>query len=114
MWNWIAEHIVTNERTMNIGTLKQEYIEMQGDDLQEMYTHNHCYLCAYTDVNCRRCPLSWPSDVITYMCECGYYFDDGLYTRCLNLYASGEWKLQAQLAYEIANLPERKMSNEKH
>ena len=109
MWNWIAEQIVTNERTMNIGTLKQEYIEMQGDDLQEMYTHNHCYLCNYTDINCSECPLLWPSDAKEYQCEYGY-FGEGLYRRCLNLSSSDEWKLQAELVYEIANLPERKMS----
>ena len=107
MWNWIAEQIVTNERTMDIALLKVRYIKMQGDDIQKMYFHNNCYLCYYTDVNCIRCPLSWPSDACEYMCECGY-FGEGLYSRCLNLYRTDKWKLQAELAYEIANLPERK------
>lgn len=35
MWNWIAEEIVTNERTRKIGTLKRIYIERQGDDRQK-------------------------------------------------------------------------------
>lgn len=106
MWNWIARQILSDERTMNIGKLKQKYIEMQGDDIRKMYLHNNCYLCHYTDVNCIRCPLSWPSHATDYMCEFGY-IASGLYLRCLDLYGSGEWKLQAELAYEIANLPER-------
>lgn len=114
MWNWIAEQIVNEERTMNIATLKNTYVDMQGDILK-LYTCNNCYLCGYTHVNCIECPLLWPSHAINYQCEYGYVLsnrdnDIGLYSRCLNLYSSGEWKLQAQLAYEIANLPERKMS----
>ena len=105
MWNWIADQIVTNERTMNIAMLKNNYIGMQGDILK-LYTCNNCYLCHFTDINCTKCPLSWPSDACDYMCEFGY-FGEGLYSRCLNLMNSGKWKLQAELAYEIANLPER-------
>ena len=114
MWNWIAEQIVTNERTMNIAMLKNNYIGMQGDILK-LYTCNNCYLCAYTKVNCEECPLLWPSHANNYKCEYGYILSNrdnstGLYSRCLNLMDSGKWKLQAQLAYEIANLPEREIS----
>lgn len=112
MWNWIAEQIVTNEHTMNIASLKSDYIDMQGDT-QKMCYHNYCYLCKYTDVDCRKCPLLWPSDAKEYQCEHDY-IDKGLYYRACDLYGKGSWKIQAQLAYEIANLPERKMSNEKH
>ena len=112
MWKWIAEQIVNEEHTKDIASLKSNYIDMQGDT-QKMYFHNNCYLCKYTDVNCSRCPLLWPSDAFNYQCEYGY-IGEGLYFRCLDLNGSDEWKLQAQLAYEIANLPERKMSNEKH
>lgn len=119
MWNWIAEVILNDERTRNIGMLKQMYIEMQGDDMLKMYTRNNCYLCYYADINFTKCPLLWPSDATSFMCEYGlrildYHFEEGLYSRCLNLYRTDKWKLQAELAYEIANLPERKMSNEKH
>ena len=113
MWKWIAEQIVNAEHTMNIATQKSTYINMQCDDRQKMYMHNNCYLCNYTDVNCSECPLLWPSDAKEYQCEHGY-IDKGLYYQCCDLYGSGKWKLQAELAYEIANLPERKMSNEKH
>ena len=109
MWNWIAQEIVNHEHTMNIATLKSIFIERQDDDRQKMYMHNNCYLCNYTDVNCNECPLLWPSDACDYLCEYGY-FGEGLYSRCLNLMNSGKWKLQAELAYEIANLPEREMS----
>lgn len=115
MWNWIAEEIVTNEHTMNIAMLKQMYIEMQGDELQKIHKHNNCYLCYFTDINCTKCPLLWPSDVSSFQCEAGLilpdgHIDEGLYCRCLKLYHSNKWELQAKLAYEIANLPEREMS----
>lgn len=106
MWTWIAEQIVNDEHTMNIAMLKQMYIGMQGGDLQEMYMHNNCYLCHFTDINCSECPLLWPSDVKEYQCEHGY-IDKGLYFRACDLYGKGSWKLQAELVYEIANLPER-------
>ena len=107
MWNWIAERILNDERTRNIASLKESYIHTQGELTIEMCGRNNCYLCYYTDVNCSRCPLLWPSDAKEYQCEHGY-IDKGLYFQCCNLYGSGNWKLQAQLAYEIANLPERK------
>lgn len=106
MWKWIAEQIVNYERTMNIASLKERYIDMQGELTVEMRERNNCYLCYYSDVNCSRCPLSWPSDALDYKCEHGY-FGEGLYSRCLNLYLTDKWGLQAELAYEIANLPER-------
>ena len=114
MWNWIAEQIVNNERTMNIVNLKQKYIDMQGELTIEMHARNNCYLCYYTDVNCIRCPLSWPSDACDYMCECGYRatigYRDGLYDKCCKLHYECDWELQATLCRKIANLPERKMS----
>jgi len=106
MWNWIAEQILNHVHTMNIGSLKAEYIGMQGEDTLEMHKHNNCYLCHYTDINCRSCPLSWPTNAANFKCEVGYY-DMGLYSRCANMTNTGNWRLQAELAYEIANLPER-------
>ena len=110
MWNWIAEQIVTYERTMNIGTLKEKYIEMQGDDTRKMYLTNNCYLCNYTDINCYKCPIIWPSEFERFQCEDSTilpngYIVDGLYTECRKLYLTNDWQSQAELARKIANLP---------
>ena len=122
MWKWIAEQIVTNERTMDIAILKRIYVDMQGDDAQEMHKYNNCYLCYYAKSGsrpgCRNCPLLWPSEANSLKCELGYKstngYSKGLYNKCFNLYDENDWQLQAKLCREIANLPERKMSNEKH
>lgn len=120
MWTWIAEQIVTNEHTMNIAMLKQMYIKMQCDDTEKMDSCNNCYLCCYTEVDCRECPLLWPSDSIDFKCEYGYRstngYSDGLYYKCCKLYYDRNlhyecgWELQVTLCRKIANLPEREMS----
>lgn len=115
MWNWIAEQIVTNERTMSIPQLKAKYIGTREVERKEIHKHNNCYLCYFTDIICTKCPLLWPSDASSFQCEAGWILpdgdiDNGLYSRCLDLYRTDKWKLQAYLAYEIANLPERKKS----
>lgn len=111
MWNWIAEEIVNEERTMNIGVLKQKFIERQGDDLEEMADYNNCYLCEYSGVSCKECPLVWPSDTTEFMCEYGIISNtglrNGLYRQCCVLDCTDDWKLQAHLACKIANLPEK-------
>ena len=110
MWNWIAEQIENEECTMGIGILKSKFLELQHDDTIDMKINNSCYLCCYSDSDCRNCPLVWPSDAHDLKCEAGY----GLYKQCRMLFYENDWQLQAKLCREIANLPERKMSNEKH
>lgn len=112
MWNWIAQQIENEKHTMNIGVLKANYVEHSGDNAIEMYKHNNCYLCNYTDINCYKCPLIWPSEFKSYQCEHGFqlpngYNRNGLYSECWHLNYTDDWQLQAKLAREIANLPEQ-------
>lgn len=112
MWNYIAQRIENEKNTMNIGTLKANYVEHSGDDIIEMSAHNKCYLCNYTDIHCRECPLIWPSDFKLYQCENGFllpngHISEGLYSECYHLQCTGDWQLQAELARKIANLPEK-------
>ena len=105
MWNWIAEQIENEKCAMRIGILKAKFLEMQGDDTTAMKAKCNCYLCYYTDYDCRNCPLVWPSDARDLKCEAGY----GLYKQCRMLFYENDWQLQAKLCREIANLPEREM-----
>lgn len=119
MWNWIAEQIENEQKVINIGILKTKFLEMQGDDTTAMKLKCNCYLCYYTDSDCRNCPLIWPSESDLLRCEQGYQlpngcYSEGLYKKCRTLDNRNHWKLQAILCRKIANLPERKMSNEKH
>lgn len=118
MWNWFAEQIENEQRTMNIGTLKSVFLERQGDDTIDMRIYHRCYLCYYSAGDCENCPLLWPSESQILKCEFGYVtiygYTKGLYNKCYMLYNSNYWQLQAKLCRKIANLPERKMSNEKH
>lgn len=112
MWNYIAQQIENEKHTMNIGELKSKYVEHSGDNAVEMYTHNNCYLCKYTDIKCYECPLIWSSEFKSYQCEYGFrlpngYISEGLYAECYHLYCTGDWQLQAELARKIANLPEK-------
>lgn len=65
-----------------------------------------CFLCAYTNYGCSECPLQWDSEMEEYMCENKYrhYDGKGLWLKCRD---SIDWKEQASLARQIANLPER-------
>lgn len=112
MWNYIAQQIENEKHTMKINVLKANYVKHSGDNAVEMDKHNNCYLCNYTDMNCRECPLIWPSEFKLFQCEAGFqlpngYISEGLYSKCCQLYCTGDWQSQAELARKIANLPER-------
>lgn len=120
MWNWIAKQIEKQQRTMDIYILKVKFIKLLGDYTLDIRLHHNCYLCYYSEGDCKICPLLWPSDAQRLKCELGYKYKSlngyskGLYNKCYNLFFEGNWELQAKLCRKIANLPERKMSNEKH
>lgn len=111
MWNWIAEEIVNEERTMNICVLKQKFIERQGEDTSDMKLNYNCYLCYYTRHYCINCPLLWPSESYALQCTFGYKtangYSEGLYKKCCMLGDRVDWQLQATLCRKIANLPEK-------
>lgn len=102
MWNWIADKIEEEKRDQDIFDLKEEYCNREGyNDIR-----SDCFCCGYTKYICDYCPIEWGSEVEYYMCLDKYeaYDDKGLYSLCCN---ESDWREQAKLARQIANLPER-------
>lgn len=102
MWNLIADEIEKEKEYQDIEDLKIEYCDREGfDDIE-----NNCFCCEYTNCVCEFCPIKWESKVENYMCVDKYKEDDyeGIYSICCD---EEDWKEQAKLARQIANLPER-------
>lgn len=98
MWNWIADYIEEKKEVQCIPTLKALYTSYHCDDVA-----NDCYCCEYVVntlkdrfTNCADCPIIWETDPDG-IC-------DGFYNPCLE---AESWQEQANLARQIANLPER-------
>lgn len=113
MWNWIADRIKERKQLVDVGNLKQDYIEQHNESV--LY---NCYMCEYCmsmlEVDedsmdrCKYCPLDWKS----YGDECGLYqcLDNndemGLYRKAD---VTAVWEEQYELCKKIANLKERKV-----
>lgn len=102
MWNWIADEIEKEKEVLKISNLKRIYC---GDN--DLHLLADCFCCEYNGNiwRCNQCPLTWgefntccPSDKLT-----------GMYDRVVNTLT---WQEQAELARQIANLPERKLEGE--
>lgn len=102
MWNWIADEIEKEKKYQDINCLKEEYCDREGF----CYLTNNCFCCEYTNINCSLCPIEWGSEVEDLMCLDQYkeYDNEGLYALCRD---ELDWREQAKLARQIANLPER-------
>lgn len=102
MWNWIADRIEEEKEFQYIGILKKEYCKNNNLTIK-----NECFCCEFTNGNCYNCPLNWGSNLAEYMCEQKYEEDDhkGLYSLCCEM--KDDWKRQAKLAREIANIQEK-------
>lgn len=102
MWNWIADKIEEEKRDQDIFDLKEEYCNREGyNDIR-----SDCFCCGYTKYICDYCPIEWGNEVEYFMCLDKYEDNDykGLYSLCCN---ESDWREQAKLARQIANLPER-------
>ena len=108
MWWWIAEETLKREKIV----YKEEYLEEYFPD-EDICCD--CFCCEYdkqktnseNDMKCKFCPLDWGSDCSTTQCvDKNYLAGEG------NLFALWEstldWKEAAELAKQIAELPERK------
>lgn len=101
MWNWIADRIEEEKEYQDIEDLKIEYCHDE-----EVRVKNNCFCCGYTKYICDYCPIEWGSEVEYFMCLDKYEDNDykGLYPLCCN---ESDWREQAKLERQIANLPER-------
>ena len=101
MWNWIAYETLKRERFVT----KQEAIEHFGWCESKM--RSRCWCCAYAykdkDWGCNKCPIQWPGG------RCYSFLNGvfGLYDDWCAMKESPKYKEAADLAYQIANLPER-------
>ena len=116
MWNWIADQL-ENGRSMTIGTLKEVYCDENEFDIL-----NNCFCCEFDAKQslycCENCPILWGTENIVhdYYCETGMtdyktetYFGEetGLWMLAENLTLEHRYKEAAEIARQIANLPER-------
>ena len=98
MWKWIGNEIARLHVRMNIFDLKKEYLFIHNKPI----ITDDCFCCAYVngifiDRFCNVCPLIWPGN----SAYCG---SGGLFTQ---ICCEQDWIKQADLAYQIADLPER-------
>lgn len=97
MWNWIANETLKRKRTI----FKEDYfvaINIDYDDIPE----NYCYCCeyAYSYNPCyNTCPIHWSGDKSCINASSEYF----LWVQEENYIKS------AELARQIANLPEREI-----
>lgn len=98
MWNWIAYETLRQERFVT----KQEALEHFGWDGTKM--RSRCWCCTYAHENgsCENCPIQWPGVRCTSSVEV-----EGLYDKWCDMRWRFDHKKAADLAYQIANLPER-------
>ena len=90
MWRWIAEKIETEKKAVNLWEAQEEYCWIKRVELQF-----NDYCCEYdNDRNCEHCPINW-SDLERW---CG--------SRIEIANKIQDWKLQAEMAREFAELPE--------
>lgn len=95
MWNWIADEIERQQCLCCIPLLKQCYCHKN-----KLTLIADCFCCEYNNnyIECPKCPLDW---IETSHC-CNN--EKSLYYRIL---WTESWQEQADLARQIANLPEK-------
>ena len=103
MWNWIADKIEECEEVFDIDIIKIEYLTL--NEYKGML--ENCFLCEYArkerekrdfGVSCDYCPITRLDGS---GCLGGLYHE---------VRTAENWKEQAKLARQIANLPEREES----
>lgn len=101
MWNWIAYETLRRKEFVT----KQEAIEHFGWNGSKM--RSRCWCCTYAyedeDRDCNKCPIQWPGG------RCYGFLKGvvGLYDGWCAMRWHPKYKEAADLAYKIANLPER-------
>ncbi len=96
MWNWIADKIEREKTICNIPDLKKIYCRENN-----LFLRRHCFCCEYkddTDWRCDTCPVDWIKT--KHCCD----NEKSLYSLVIDAFI---WQEQAELARQIANLPEK-------
>ena len=114
-WKWIAD--TTEKRQMIV--LKKEYPYV---NVKELW--NSCFLCEYAFlansahfVDCDKCPLEWGTEKAllakygTFDCQCVEGCSP--YNLWLDAMNNKDWISAVKYARKIAELPERKLEEEK-
>ena len=100
MWSWIAYETLRREEYVT----KQEALEHFGWDGSKM--RSRCWCCTYARAHengsCEDCPIQWPEGGCASSVEVKGLYDEWCYMRW-----RFDHKKAADLAYQIANLPER-------
>ena len=105
MWRWIAEQY-ENESDISPHQLKKIYLLKNGYG-DSFLILNRCFLCEYAKelwyAECRSCPLIWGTT------DCMGNSDEhsGLYGQLIDCYLNRDIEKCAQLARQIAELPEK-------
>ena len=98
MWNWIAYETLKRKRRV----YKSEAVKHFGWNPCMMVAD--CWCCTYdhkdNQLSCKNCPVVWPSE------HCMNCTGGGLFKKW-SLTAPIDYEKAADLAYQIANLPER-------
>lgn len=112
MWNWIADKLQSKDckNYLNADDIKAEYLkERYGDSKYNLYYA--CFLCDYVSnlpiKRCLYCPLDWGENIY----DCGI-MPDGLFYKFSFLIRNNMGRESADIARQIANLPEKKVSEE--
>ena len=106
MWRWIAEE---TEKRQEI-VYEEDYLE---DYFPDKIISCDCFCCEYDKQkqgkNCRSCPIDWGSKCDWFMCLRKETKDDneGLFYLWENAADTDAWKKAAELARQIAELPEK-------
>lgn len=114
LWNEVADMLDRGERYDHVDVLKRQALNNIDE---ENDIHNNCYCCEYAKNDCRKCPVIWNNErYYDHMCETGYddIFDDlydvkdkSEWANFLILIKQKDYDTAAEIAREIANLPER-------
>lgn len=110
MWLWIADETLRRKKKV----YKEDYFREMEISIENR-PFNDCYCCEYSEQfsgDCSNCPLDWKSEIDDLMCVSKYKDGDfkGLFGKWFN---ETDYKKCAELARDIANLPEKIINNDK-
>lgn len=109
MWNWIAQTSIQEQRCVT----KREALEHFGWNPVKLFAD--CWCCTYAEENhknqlldshfCDFCPVQWPNPE---GCCSALYIRNFLFDQYAKADVKGNYLEAARVAYQIAELPERK------